>query len=103
MTTEQQLLNLLGIAQRAGKLVTGEPMVLAAIKDQSLALLWLASDMGASSSKKLSDKAHFYGIPLSTAFTVAELSQATGRQRFAIGVNDAGFAKKMQSLLENLK
>ncbi|GEK28146.1 YlxQ-related RNA-binding protein [Furfurilactobacillus siliginis] len=103
MTPEQRLLNLLGLAQRAGKLVSGEPMVLAAIKEQKLNLLFLASDMGASSMKKLSDKATYYEVPLNTTLTVEQLSQATGRQRFAIGVNDRGFARKMQTLLDNMK
>lgn len=102
MTPTQQLMNLLGLAQRAGKLVSGEPMVLAAIKAQQLDLLWLASDMGASSLKKLSDKASYYEIPTSLAFTEVQLSQATGRQRVAIGVDDAGFAKKMRELLAQI-
>ncbi|KRL57120.1 YlxQ-related RNA-binding protein [Furfurilactobacillus rossiae] len=103
MTPEQQLLNLLGLAQRAGQLVTGEPMVLAAIKAGNIRFLWVANDMGASSKKKLTDKASFYHVPVSTAFNVAELSQATGRQRSALGVSNAGFAKKMQTLLDKMK
>lgn len=51
MTPEQQLLNLLGLAQRAGQLVTGEPMVLAAIKAGNIRFLWVANDMGASSKR----------------------------------------------------
>ena len=102
MSPEQQLLNLLGLAQRAGQLVTGEPMVLAAIKADKIRFLWIANDMGASTKKKFTDKATFYKVLFSTASDVAELSQATGRQRYALGVSSAGSAKQMHSLLDKL-
>ncbi len=49
----QKVLNLLGLARRANKLVTGQDLVLAAIRKQKVALVFLAHDGGASSQKKI--------------------------------------------------
>lgn len=95
----QKVLNLLGLARRANKLVTGQDLVLAAIRKQKVALVFLAHDGGAGSQKKFTDKAHFYQIPLVTDFTRDELTNATGMARSVIGVSDQGFAKQMKAYL----
>ncbi|WP_252898879.1 L7Ae/L30e/S12e/Gadd45 family ribosomal protein [Secundilactobacillus odoratitofui] len=65
------------MVRRANQLVTGEGFVLKAIQGQSIAVAIIASDTGASSMKKLRDKAAFYHVDLITAFTKEQLSQAT--------------------------
>lgn len=96
---QQKVLNLLGLARRANKLVTGEDRVLAAIRQQKVALVFFAKDGGSSSQKKFTDKTRFYQIPLVTAFTRDELTGATGMARSVIGVNDQGFARQMKAYL----
>ena len=84
MQNKQKLLNLLGLARRAGKLVTGEDMVLGSIRNSKASLVFFANDGGASSMKKFTDKTTSYNVPFTTALT---------RQ-------DRGFAKKMREYLE---
>lgn len=96
---KQKVLNLLGLAQRAGKLVTGEELVTKEIQAQKAKYVFVASDAGKNTLKKLQDKSRYYEIPLSEAFTSLELTQALGKPRKAIAVVDHGFAKKMGELL----
>lgn len=96
----QQLLNLLGLARRAGKLVTGEGLVLDAIRKGKVNLVFFAQDGGASTLKKFTNKTTSYGVPFSTSLTRQEIANATGMARSLVAVADRGFAKKMQMYLE---
>ena len=52
MNKEQQILNLLGMARRANQLISGEGMVIDAIRKQKVALVLIASDSGKNTKKK---------------------------------------------------
>ncbi|MBM7617574.1 ribosomal protein L7Ae-like RNA K-turn-binding protein [Weissella uvarum] len=100
MNNEQKVLNLLGLARRAGKLEAGEDMALKAIRNGKASLVFFANDGGASSAKKFTDKTTSYDVPLCTKFSKAQLADATGMPRTVIAVVNRGFAKKMQEYLE---
>lgn len=91
-------LQLLGLIRRASQLVTGENMVLQAIRNQSVAVVILASDAGPTSAKKIRDKASYYKIELIESFTKEQLSEATGMARTVLAVKDPGFSKKLLEL-----
>lgn len=97
--SEKKLLGLLGLAQRARQLTTGEELVVDAIVKQKIALIFLASDTGVNTKKKITDKASFNQIPVIEIFNTDQLTQAIGQPRKVIGVNDPGFAKGMVSLM----
>ncbi|HIW72214.1 MAG TPA: ribosomal L7Ae/L30e/S12e/Gadd45 family protein [Candidatus Levilactobacillus faecigallinarum] len=99
MTNSQRALQLLGLVRRAGKLVTGESFVLAAVRDQSAKLVLMASDAGASSQKQFRDKTTSYGVALDESFTKDQLSTAIGSSRTVIAITDPGFVRKLQQLL----
>jgi ribosomal protein L7Ae-like RNA K-turn-binding protein len=99
MDNKQQILNLLGLAMRAGKLALGTDTVLGKIKEQKVQLVFFPSDGGQSQAKKFTDKTQTYHVPLSREFTRDELSQAIGVNRAVIGVADRGFGKKLLALL----
>ncbi len=96
----QKILNLLGIAQRAGSLISGEELVVAAIQNGQARLIYLASDAAPNLSKKITDKSRTYTVDVVTAFSTLELSTAIGKSRKVIAVTDAGFTKKMRSIME---
>ncbi|MFC6206231.1 MULTISPECIES: L7Ae/L30e/S12e/Gadd45 family ribosomal protein [Levilactobacillus] len=100
MTNAEQALQLLGLVRRAGKLVTGESFVLAAVRDSSAKLVLLASDTGKSSQKQFRDKTTSYNVPLNESFTKDQLSTAIGSARTVIAITDPGFVRKMQQLLQ---
>ncbi|WP_276352458.1 L7Ae/L30e/S12e/Gadd45 family ribosomal protein [Cohnella caldifontis] len=93
MTTGNKALSRLGLAMRAGKLVTGEETVLKAIRAGEAKLVVLAGDASENTGKKLADKCGSYGVPLVTGFTRYELGWAVGKpERVMFAVTDQGFA-----------
>ncbi len=99
MNKEEQLLNLLGLAQRAGKLVSGEDLVIKSIQSNQAQLVFLAQDAGPNLRKTIEDKSRYYKKTVVDQFSTQELSLAIGRQRKVLSVVDSGFAKKMRSIM----
>lgn len=88
-----KILNLLGIAKKARKLVLGTDTSVALLKANKLDLLVVATDVSASTYDKLVKKAYFYQVPLMYKYTTEELSNALGVDQVkVIGITDAGFA-----------
>lgn len=99
LTSLEKLSNLLGLAQRAGALISGEGLVIKAIQKHQTRLVFLAHDAAPNLTKKVTDKCQYYDIEVSTVFSALELSVAIGRSRKVLAVTDAGFAKKMRTLM----
>jgi ribosomal protein L7Ae-like RNA K-turn-binding protein len=100
MNNKDRLMNLLGLAQRAGKLETGTDFVLRAITAQKARLVVLANDASVNLEKKMSDKSAFYKVPLIAELSTAELSIAVGHKRSVVAVMDSGFAKSITKLMQ---
>lgn len=100
MTNREKLSNLLGLAQRAGRLVSGEELVVKYLQSGQTGLVFLASDAGPNLIKTITDKSNFYKIEVSTVFTALDLSTAIGKPRKVLVVTDAGFIKKMRTLMD---
>lgn len=100
MTNLERLSNLIGLAQRAGKVISGEELVVKAIQSQQVALVFLANDAGPNVTKKVTDKSNYYSVEVSTVFSTLELSAALGKPRKVVAIADAGFSKKMRTLME---
>ncbi len=71
-----------------------------AIQDQKAKLVFLAHDAGPNLTKKIQDKSDYYQVEVITVFSTLELSIAVGKSRKVLVVTDAGFTKKMRSLME---
>lgn len=100
MNNHQKLLNLLGLAQRAGKVISGEEQVVKAIQHQEVQLVFLATDAASNLTKKILDKSQSYQVEVAHLFSTQELSIAVGRARKVLAISDAGFTKKMRSLMQ---
>lgn len=96
----QKILNLLGLAQRAGRLISGEELVVEAIRKGQAKLVFLAQDAGPNLTKKINNKSKTYQVEVVAAFSTLELSIAVGKSRKVLAVTDAGFTKKMRSIME---
>ncbi|WP_228025859.1 YlxQ-related RNA-binding protein [Streptococcus ruminantium] len=96
---KQKILNLIGLAQRAGRLISGEELVVEAIQKGQAKLVFLANDAAANLSKKVTDKSYTYQVEVVTVFSMLELSAAVGKARKVLAVTDAGFTKKMRSIM----
>lgn len=97
MRPEEKQLNMLGLAQRAGKLVSGDEQVEEAIVRQQVSLVVIASDASDNTLKKYQNKCEYYGVPLNQDFTRYEISNAVGKSRSILGIQDRGMVKKFLS------
>lgn len=99
MTNKEKFLNLLGLATRANKLISGDETTLNSIRKEKVRLVIVASDASEGTIKKFRDKCDYYDTPILVTCTKAELSHAIGKSRAIIGVVDQGFSRKMRELM----
>ncbi|WP_338556724.1 ribosomal L7Ae/L30e/S12e/Gadd45 family protein [Paenibacillus sp. KS-LC4] len=87
-------LSSLGMAMRAGKLVTGDEIVLKAVRKGEVHLVIIAGDASPNTKKKFQDKCSTYGVELAEAFDRNQLGKAIGKlDRVVLAVTDAKFGK----------
>lgn len=95
-------LSQLGMAMRAGKLITGDETVLKAVRQKKAVLVILAGDASANTKKKFKDKCSSYGIQFAEAFDREQLGKAIGKpERVVIAVTDMQFGKMIASHLSH--
>ena len=95
-----KVLQLLGLATRAGKTMAGEFLVEKAIKQKKAFLVIVAEDASDNTKKLFNDKTSFYNIPCFEHATKEELGKAIGKkQRASVAVMDKGFATSIIDLL----
>lgn len=89
-----KVLGMIGLAQRAGKVVSGEYMTEEAIRNGSAKLVVIASDVSENTRKKFSDKCTYYGVPLREHSDKESLGHGIGKQfRASLAVTDEGMAQ----------
>lgn len=96
---KQKILQLLGLATRAGLLVSGEDIVIDAIQKKKAKIVFLGSDASSNTLDKFEKKCFFYKIELNTMFTSEELSNSIGRNRMVLAILDEGFHKSIKKYL----
>lgn len=96
-----KLLNYLGLAKKAGKLVQGTDAVLKNLRSEKTNIMFVASDASDATKEMVTKKGLFYNIPVIDKISTDELSKSIGANNIkVIGVNDTGFAKAMLVELE---
>lgn len=83
----------LGLMRRSGNLITGQELVISAIRSQKARLVLLTEDTGESSKKKVIDKCRFYDIPVVVMGSKIDISNAIGQSRSVVATNNNGFAR----------
>lgn len=88
------MINNLGLAYRARKLVIGTEMTIESIRKQKVFLVILAHDASELTKKKIIDKSHFYQVEVSQALSSRQLSDAIGKKGVkVVGITDRGFSQ----------
>ncbi|MCS4486285.1 YlxQ family RNA-binding protein [Staphylococcus americanisciuri] len=101
---QQQFLNFLGLAMRAGKVKTGESVLLAELKKHRLKLVLIAGDASENTKKTLVNKCTTYNTPYRVVSNRYELGVAIGKEaRVNVGITDNGFAKKLITMIDEDK
>ena len=88
-------LSTLGLAAKAGKLVSGTQSVCDALKEGKVIAVIEASAVAANTAKRLADRCAFYHVPLYVCAADADaLGRAVGKgPAAAVALCDASFAK----------
>lgn len=98
---KDKVLNLLGLAMRARKIVLGQDFVLKEMSKQHK-LVFLAKDAGENITKKIIDKATSFHCTVCRNFSSDELSQAIGKEnRKVLLINDLGFSRKLKEYINS--
>lgn len=95
MQNKQKTLNLLGLAQKAGKLATGFDAVKISLSKNQAKLIFIGNDVSQNTKDKLSFLIRKKDVRLVDTFSSAEITQALGKERKLVSVTDSGFSKAM--------
>ena len=97
----QKIHSLLGIAMRAGKLVSGEDGTMIDLKKGKLNLVIVAEDASNNTKKLFKDKSSFRHVNCIELSTKSDLGMSIGKDsRAVIGIKDIGFANKIVELMD---
>ncbi len=101
MINRKKILGTLGLAMKAGNVVSGEFMTERAIRDRQAQLILVAEDASDNTKKNFSDSCHYYHVRYAEFGTKEELGEAIGKKlRASLAVTDRGFAKSISKNLE---
>ena len=94
-------MSLLGLANRARKIISGEELTVKEIRNGKAKLVLLSLDASDNTAKKITDKCKTYQVPVKRVENRYILGQAIGKEaRVVVGILDNGFAKKLLTLLD---
>ena len=97
----QKIHSLLGIAMRAGKLVSGEDGTMIDLEKGKLNLVIVAEDASNNTKKLFKDKSSFRHVNCIELSTKSDLGISIGKDsRAVIGIKDIGFANKIIQLID---
>jgi ribosomal protein L7Ae-like RNA K-turn-binding protein len=101
---EKKFLALLGLAQKAGKVVSGEAAVQNAVKTGKAGLIIIATDASQNTKKMYNDMSAYYNIAIYSGLSKEQMGAAIGKiHRVALAVTDAGFGKLLAQALDNAR
>ena len=97
MNNNRSVIFALGLAQKAGKIASGDFAVKSALKGGKVKLLIIASDASDNSKKDIYYVAGLYSVKTIEILDREQLGMAIGKaKRTAIAVLDANFANMMK-------
>ena len=98
---QNKIYSLLGLAMKAGRVVSGEFATDKSVKEGSAFLVLVSEDASDNTKKKFSNTCEFYGVPRYFFGTKDELGHAIGKEmRSSLAITDEGFAKSLIKHLE---
>jgi len=98
---KDRILSMLGLAAKAGKIVSGEFSTEKAIKSGKAFLVIVSEEASENTKKMFRDKCSFYEIPIYLYASKEMLGNAIGRQfRASLAVLDPGFANSLEEKLK---
>lgn len=101
---KDKVLSLIGLATKAGKIVSGEFSVEKAVKSGKAHLVLVAEDASENTKKMFQNMCEYRNVPLYYYSNKDDLGRAMGKQfRVSIACLDEGFAQSMIKQITTLK
>ena len=98
-----KVLSLLGLAKKAGKVVSGEFSTEAAVKSAKACLVLVSEEASENTKKKFRNMCSYYEVPIYFYGNKEELGRCIGQEfRASLAVTDPGFSEAVKKQLENL-
>lgn len=98
---EEKIKGYLGLATKAGKLVTGYNTCLDLIPTGKIKLVILATDVGENTRSKIEGKCKSYGIPFRIGLDAETMSRACGKEdKGVFGFTDKGFSASIIKIID---
>ena len=101
---QSKFLSALGLAKKAGRVITGTDAVRDAMTNTKAQLVAVASDASANTKKEVSDTSKYYGCEiLLVPYTMSELSCALGKMSLTAcaAITDISFKTLIKNSLEH--
>lgn len=94
MENNKKIFNLIGLATKAGKVVSGEFSTEKAVKDGTACLVIVSEEASDNTRKMFTNMCTYYQVPICFFGTKGELGHAMGKEfRASLALRDEGFAK----------
>lgn len=100
MTSDEKIFGYLGLAERAGKMASGEFMVETAVKKGKARVVLVAGDASENTKKQFRNMCEYYDVPCYEIADKARLGKAIGKEfRASCAVTDDGLAKAVLKVM----
>lgn len=99
---QDKILSMLGLATKAGKVVSGGFLVEKAVKEGKTFMVIVAEDASMNTKKMFKNMCEFYHVPLYFYSTKDSLGHCIGKEfRSSIGITDKGLSSTIEKQLIN--
>ncbi|MFA6308539.1 MAG: ribosomal L7Ae/L30e/S12e/Gadd45 family protein [Clostridia bacterium] len=99
---DEKIYTFIGLAQKAGRLFSGEELCERALKKNKVKVLIVTEDASDNTKKKFSDMCSYRSVELRYFGQKEILGRYIGKEiRAVVGISDIGFTKKLLELLES--
>ena len=96
-----KILSMLGLAAKAGAVVSGEFSTEKSVKEGKAFLVIVAEDASENTKKMFRNMTTFYEVPMYTYSSKEMLGHAIGKEvRASLAINNENFAKNIQDKIE---
>lgn len=100
MSDNIKIASIIGMANKANKIVSGEEILRKSIREKKVKLIIIAKDASDNTKKRFSNSASYYDIPYYTVLTKYDFSKSLGwKNRSVIGITDSNFANTLEKLI----
>jgi len=101
LTNEERILNLLGLAFKAKKIITGEENVVFGLQSNKCKIVFVANDASSKTIDKFEKKCFFYNVDFNNKFSTDELTKSVGKTLVKVmALTDQGFYDSLVKLFK---